>query len=123
MAAGRKPNTDDLELEATAIETDDEGYIQVDDRLRTSVDGAFALGDCNGRGAFTQTSYNDYEILAANLLDGDDRKVSDRFVTYAVFIEPAVRPRRGERDGAARGRAQGADSPACRCPASRAPAR
>jgi pyruvate/2-oxoglutarate dehydrogenase complex dihydrolipoamide dehydrogenase (E3) component len=88
VAAGRKPNTDDLGLEATAIEVDDKGYIRVDDYLRTSVDGVFALGDCNGRGAFTHTSYNDYEIVAANLLDGDDRKVSDRFTAYAAYIDP-----------------------------------
>jgi pyruvate/2-oxoglutarate dehydrogenase complex dihydrolipoamide dehydrogenase (E3) component len=88
VAAGRKPNTDDLGLETTGIETDEKGYVRVDDRLRTSVDGVFALGDCNGRGAFTHTSYNDYEILAANLLDGDDRKVSDRFPTYAAYIDP-----------------------------------
>jgi pyruvate/2-oxoglutarate dehydrogenase complex dihydrolipoamide dehydrogenase (E3) component len=78
VAAGRKPNTDDLGLEATAI----------DDHLRTSVDGVYALGDCNGRGAFTHTSYNDYEILAANLLDGDDRNVYDRFMAYAAYIDP-----------------------------------
>jgi pyruvate/2-oxoglutarate dehydrogenase complex dihydrolipoamide dehydrogenase (E3) component len=88
VAAGRKPNTDDLGLETTGIDTDEKGYVCVDDRLRTSVDGVFALGDCNGRGAFTHTSYNDYEILAANLLDGDDRKVSDRFTTYAAFTDP-----------------------------------
>ena len=88
VAAGRKPNTDDLGLETTGIETDDEGYITVDDRLRTSVDGVYALGDCNGRGAFTHTSYNDYEILAANLLDGDDRRLSDRFTAYAAYIDP-----------------------------------
>jgi pyruvate/2-oxoglutarate dehydrogenase complex dihydrolipoamide dehydrogenase (E3) component len=88
VAAGRKPNTDDLGLETTGIETDEKGYVRVDDRLRTSVEGVFALGDCNGRGAFTHTSYNDYEILAANLLDGDDRRVSDRFLTYAAYIDP-----------------------------------
>jgi pyruvate/2-oxoglutarate dehydrogenase complex dihydrolipoamide dehydrogenase (E3) component len=88
VAAGRQPNTDDLGLETTAIEVDDKGYIRVDDYLRTSVDGVFALGDCNGRGAFTHTSYNDYEIVAANLLDGDDRKVSDRFTAYAAYIDP-----------------------------------
>jgi pyruvate/2-oxoglutarate dehydrogenase complex dihydrolipoamide dehydrogenase (E3) component len=88
VAAGRKPNTDDLGLEATGIETDEKGYIRVDDRLCTTVDGVFALGDCNGHGAFTHTSYNDYEILAANLLEGDDRKVSDRCTSYAVFIDP-----------------------------------
>jgi pyruvate/2-oxoglutarate dehydrogenase complex dihydrolipoamide dehydrogenase (E3) component len=88
VAAGRKPNTDDLGLETTAIELDDKGYARVDDHLRTSVDGVYALGDCNGRGAFTHTSYNDYEIVAANLLDGDDRKVSDRFIAYAAYIDP-----------------------------------
>ena len=88
VAAGRKPNTDDLGLETTGIEVDDEGFIEVDDHLRTSVEGVFALGDCNGRGAFTHTSYNDYEILAANLLDGDDRKLSDRFTAYAAYIDP-----------------------------------
>jgi pyruvate/2-oxoglutarate dehydrogenase complex dihydrolipoamide dehydrogenase (E3) component len=88
VAAGRKPNTDDLGLETTGVETDDKGYIKVDDRLRTSVEGVYALGDCNGRGAFTHTSYNDYEILAANLLDGDDRKLSDRFTAYAAYIDP-----------------------------------
>jgi pyruvate/2-oxoglutarate dehydrogenase complex dihydrolipoamide dehydrogenase (E3) component len=88
VAAGRRPNTDDLGLESAGIETDEKGYVRVDDRLQTSADGVFALGDCNRRGAFTHTSYNDYEILAANLLDGDDRKVTDRFVTYAAFIDP-----------------------------------
>ena len=88
VAAGRKPNTDDLGLASTGIETDGKGYVRVDDRLRTTVEGVFALGDCNGRGAFTHTSYNDYEIVAANLLDGDDRKVSDRFTSYAAFIDP-----------------------------------
>ena len=88
VAAGRKPNTDDLGLENTGIETDEKGYVRVDDRLQTAVDGVFALGDCNGRGAFTHTSYNDYEILAGNLLEGDDREVSDRFITYAAFIDP-----------------------------------
>jgi len=88
VAAGRKPNTDDLGLEATGIETDDKGYVRVDDRLQTSADGVFALGDCNGRGAFTHTSYNDYEILAGNLLEGDDRKASDRFLAYAAYIDP-----------------------------------
>jgi pyruvate/2-oxoglutarate dehydrogenase complex dihydrolipoamide dehydrogenase (E3) component len=88
VAAGRQPNTDDLGLENTAIETDDKGYITVDDHLRASVDGVYALGDCNGRGAFTHTSYNDYEIVAANLLDGDDRRLSDRFTAYAAYIDP-----------------------------------
>ncbi len=76
VAAGRTPNTDDLGLEAAAIETDPRGFIQVDDQLRTNVEGVWALGECNGQGAFTHTAYNDFEIVAANLLDGDQRRVS-----------------------------------------------
>jgi len=90
LATGRTPNTDDLGLENTSIKRDDHGYIVVDDTLRTSVDGVWALGDCNGRGAFTHTSYNDYEIIAANLLRGEPRRVSDRIVTYAVFTDPPL---------------------------------
>ena len=90
VATGRTPNTDDLGLENTSIKRDDHGYIIVDDTLRTSVDGVWALGDCNGRGAFTHTSYNDYEIIAANLLRGELRRVSDRIVTYAVFTDPPL---------------------------------
>ena len=69
---------------------DERGYIQVDDQLRTSVPGIYALGDCNGRGAFTHTSYNDYEIVAANLLDSDPRRVSDRITAYALYIDPPL---------------------------------
>jgi pyruvate/2-oxoglutarate dehydrogenase complex dihydrolipoamide dehydrogenase (E3) component len=87
-ALGREPNTDDLGLEHAGIEVDDKGFIEVDDHLRTSADDVWAMGDCNGRGAFTHTSYNDYEIVAANLLDGEDRRVSDRIDTYAAFIDP-----------------------------------
>jgi pyruvate/2-oxoglutarate dehydrogenase complex dihydrolipoamide dehydrogenase (E3) component len=90
LAVGRAPNTDDLGLEKAGVETDKSGYITVDDQLRTNVPGIWALGDCNGRGAFTHTSYNDYEIVAANLLDGDARKISDRIVTYALFIDPPL---------------------------------
>jgi pyruvate/2-oxoglutarate dehydrogenase complex dihydrolipoamide dehydrogenase (E3) component len=90
LATGRTPNTDDLGLENTSIKRDDHGYIVVDDTLRTSVDGVWALGDCNGRGAYTHTSYNDYEIIAANLLRGEPRRVSDRIVTYAVFTDPPL---------------------------------
>jgi pyruvate/2-oxoglutarate dehydrogenase complex dihydrolipoamide dehydrogenase (E3) component len=90
LALGRRPNTDDLGLAAAGIATDARGYIQVDDRLATSVEGVYALGDCNGRGAFTHTSYNDFEIAAANLLDGDPRRVSDRIETYALFIDPPL---------------------------------
>ena len=90
LAVGRRPNTDDLGLEKTGIATDGRGYIQVNDRLETSVPGIWALGDCNGRGAFTHTAYNDFEIVAANLLDGADRKVSDRIACYALYVDPPL---------------------------------
>ena len=90
LAVGRVPNTDDLGLEKAGIEVDKRGFIQVDDQLRTNVPGIWALGDCNGKGAFTHTSYNDYEIVAANLLDNDPRRVSDRILTYALFVDPAL---------------------------------
>jgi pyruvate/2-oxoglutarate dehydrogenase complex dihydrolipoamide dehydrogenase (E3) component len=88
VALGRQPNTDDLGLAAAGIETDERGFIPVDDQLRTTAEGVWAMGDCNGRGAFTHTSYNDYEIIAGNLLDGDDRRVTDRIMTYAAYIDP-----------------------------------
>ncbi|KVO20805.1 FAD-containing oxidoreductase [Burkholderia ubonensis] len=90
LAVGRVPNTDDLGLAHAGVETDAHGYIEVDEQLRTNVPGIWALGDCNGRGAFTHTSYNDYEIVAANLLDNDPRKVSDRIPAYAMFIDPPL---------------------------------
>jgi pyruvate/2-oxoglutarate dehydrogenase complex dihydrolipoamide dehydrogenase (E3) component len=90
LAVGRRPNTDDLGIEKAGIEVDERGYIKVDDQLRTSVPGIWALGDCNGKGAFTHTSYNDYEIVAANLLDNVSRRVSDRIVTYGLFIDPPL---------------------------------
>jgi pyruvate/2-oxoglutarate dehydrogenase complex dihydrolipoamide dehydrogenase (E3) component len=90
LAVGRVPNTNDLGLDKAGVETNKAGYINVDDHLRTNVPGIWALGDCNGKGAFTHTSYNDYEIVAANLLDGDARKVSDRIMTYALFIDPPL---------------------------------
>jgi pyruvate/2-oxoglutarate dehydrogenase complex dihydrolipoamide dehydrogenase (E3) component len=90
LALGRVPNTEDLGLETTSIVVDQRGYIKVDDQLRTNVSGVYALGDCNGRGAFTHTSYNDYEIVAANLLDGDQRRVSDRITAYALYIDPPL---------------------------------
>jgi len=90
LAVGRVPNTNDLGLENAAIELDQRGYIKVDDQLQTNVPGIYALGDCNGRGAFTHTSYNDYEIVAANLLDGDQRRVSDRITAYALYIDPPL---------------------------------
>ena len=90
LAVGRRPNTDDLGLENAGVAVDGRGFIQVDEELRTSADGIWALGDCNGRGAFTHTSYNDFEIVAANLLDGGSRKVSDRIPAYAMYIDPPL---------------------------------
>ena len=90
LAMGRVPNTDDLGLKNAGVTVDQRGYIQVDDQLRTNVAGIYALGDCNGRGAFTHTAYNDYEIVAANLLDGDPRRVSDRITAYALYIDPPL---------------------------------
>src|SRR5712691_2732835 len=90
LAIGRRPNTDDLGLDKAGVATDPRGYIQVDDQLRTKVPGIWALGDCNGRGAFTHTSYNDFEIVAANLLEGDSRRVSDRILAYALYIDPPL---------------------------------
>jgi pyruvate/2-oxoglutarate dehydrogenase complex dihydrolipoamide dehydrogenase (E3) component len=90
LAVGRVPNTGDLGLKDAGVAVDQRGYIKVDDQLRTNVPGIYALGDCNGRGAFTHTSYNDYEIVAANLLDGDERRVSDRITAYALYIDPPL---------------------------------
>jgi pyruvate/2-oxoglutarate dehydrogenase complex dihydrolipoamide dehydrogenase (E3) component len=90
LAMGRRPNTDDLGLEKAGVAMDKHGFITVDDELRTSVPGIWALGDCNGRGGFTHTSYNDYEIVAANLLDHDPRRVSDRITTYGLFVDPPL---------------------------------
>jgi pyruvate/2-oxoglutarate dehydrogenase complex dihydrolipoamide dehydrogenase (E3) component len=90
VATGRRPNTDDLGLERAGVQQDARGYITVDDELRTNVPGIWALGDCNGRGAFTHTSWNDYEIVAANLLDGEHRRVSDRITAYALYTDPPL---------------------------------
>ena len=90
IATGRRPNTDDLGLERAGVEQDGRGYIIVDDELRASVPGIWALGDCNGRGAFTHTSWNDFEIVAANLFDGDHRRVTDRISAYALYIDPPL---------------------------------
>lgn len=90
LAVGRTPNTDDLGLDKAGIEVDKRGFIIVDDQLRTSVPGIWAMGDCNGKGAFTHTSYNDYEIVAANLLDNDRRRVSDRIEAYALYTDPPL---------------------------------
>ena len=90
VATGRRPNTDDLGLDAAGVAVDQKGFVVVDDRLATNVEGIWALGDCNGRGAFTHTSYNDFEIVAANLLDGAERRVSDRIPAYALYIDPPL---------------------------------
>jgi pyruvate/2-oxoglutarate dehydrogenase complex dihydrolipoamide dehydrogenase (E3) component len=90
VAIGRQPNTDDLGLENTGVKTDARGNIVVDDQCRTNVEHIWAMGDCNGRGAFTHTSYNDFEIVAANLLDDDPRRISDRVPTYALYIDPPL---------------------------------
>ena len=90
LAVGRTPNTNDLGLDRARVATDERGYIIVDDQLQTNVPGIWALGDCNGRGAFTHTSYNDYEIVADNLLNGDHRRVSDRIQTYALYTDPPL---------------------------------
>ncbi|TAA64772.1 FAD-containing oxidoreductase [Shinella sp. JR1-6] len=90
LATGRRPNTDDLGLDKAGVAADKRGYITVDERLETSAHGIFAMGDCNGRGAFTHTAYNDFEIVAANLLDNEPRKVSDRIQTYALYIDPPL---------------------------------
>ncbi|HET9664755.1 MAG TPA: FAD-containing oxidoreductase, partial [Burkholderiales bacterium] len=103
LGVGRTPNTDDLGLDKAGVVTDKHGYITVDDELRTNVPGIWALGDVNGRGAFTHTSYNDYEIVAANLLDNDPRRVSDRFQAYALYIDPPL-GRAGMTDSEAKNR-------------------
>jgi pyruvate/2-oxoglutarate dehydrogenase complex dihydrolipoamide dehydrogenase (E3) component len=90
LAVGRVPNTSDLGLERAGVTTDQRGYIIVDDQLQTNVPGIWALGDCNGRGAFTHTSYNDYEIVADNLFNADHRRVSDRIQAYGLFIDPPL---------------------------------
>jgi pyruvate/2-oxoglutarate dehydrogenase complex dihydrolipoamide dehydrogenase (E3) component len=105
LAVGRVPNTDDLGLDLAGVATDERGFIKVDDQLATNVPGIWALGDINGRGAFTHTSYNDYEIVAANLLDHETRRVSDRFPVYALFTDPPLaRAGLTEREARASGR-------------------
>jgi pyruvate/2-oxoglutarate dehydrogenase complex dihydrolipoamide dehydrogenase (E3) component len=90
VATGRRPNTDDLGLDQAGVAMDERGYIKVDSQLRTNVPGIFAMGDCNGRGAFTHTSYNDFEIIEANLFEGEERRVEDRITTYGLFIDPPL---------------------------------
>jgi pyruvate/2-oxoglutarate dehydrogenase complex dihydrolipoamide dehydrogenase (E3) component len=105
LAVGRRPNTGDLGLEKAGVFTDARGYITVDDSLATNVPGIWALGDCNGRGAFTHTAYNDFEIIAANLLKGEHRRVSDRVPAYALYIDPPLgRVGMTEREARASGR-------------------
>ena len=101
LAVGRRPNTDDLGLDHAGVATDSRGYVTVDEGLATNVAGIWALGDCNGRGAFTHTAYNDFEILAANLLDGEKRQVSGRLPAYALYIDPPL-GRAGMTDAQAR---------------------
>jgi pyruvate/2-oxoglutarate dehydrogenase complex dihydrolipoamide dehydrogenase (E3) component len=90
LAVGRRPNTDDLDLDKAGVRCDERGYIVVDDQLQTTATGIWALGDCNGKGAFTHTAYNDFEIVAANLLDDDPRKVSERITAYALYTDPPL---------------------------------
>ena len=105
LAVGRRPNTDDLDLDHAGVETDERGYIKVDDQLRTNVPGIWAMGDCNGKGAFTHTSYNDFEIVAANLLDNDPRRVSDRIAAHCLYTDPPLgRVGMSEREVRASGR-------------------
>jgi len=105
LAVGRRPNTDDLDLDRAGVVTDARGFIQVDDNLATNVPGVWALGECNGHGAFTHTAYNDYEIVAANLLDGERRRLSERILGYGLFIDPPLgRVGMTEREARAAGR-------------------
>ncbi len=105
VAVGRTPNTGDLGLDKADVATDARGYITVDDELQSSVPGIWALGDCNGRGAFTHTAYNDFEIVAANLLDGEHRRLSERVSGYALYIDPPLgRVGIGEAEARKRGR-------------------
>jgi pyruvate/2-oxoglutarate dehydrogenase complex dihydrolipoamide dehydrogenase (E3) component len=90
LAVGRQPNTDDLGFDRAGVRCDERGYIVVDDQLQTTAPGIWALGDCNGKGAFTHTAYNDFEIVAANLLDHDSRRVSERITAYALYIDPPL---------------------------------
>jgi pyruvate/2-oxoglutarate dehydrogenase complex dihydrolipoamide dehydrogenase (E3) component len=105
LAMGRVPNTGDLGLENTGVARDAHGYIVVDNQLRTNVAGIWALGDCNGRGGFTHTSYNDFKIAAANLLDHETHSVADRIRAYNLYIDPPLgRCGMTEREALASGR-------------------
>jgi len=100
FAVGRVPNTQDLGLDRAGVETDARGFVQVDDACRTSAEGVWCMGDANGRGAFTHTAWNDYEIVAANLFDNDPRRISDRIPCYALFIDPPLGRAGMNEDGA-----------------------
>jgi pyruvate/2-oxoglutarate dehydrogenase complex dihydrolipoamide dehydrogenase (E3) component len=105
LAVGRTPNTDDLGLDRAGVKTSQRGFIEVDEQLQTSVSGIWAIGEVNGRGAFTHTSYNDYEIVAANLFDGDARRTTDRILCYGLFVDPPLgRAGMTEREARASGR-------------------
>lgn len=103
LALGREPNTDDLGLETTGVQRDDKGFVKVDGKLRTNVPGIWAMGDVNGRGAFTHTSWNDHEIVVANLLDGEDRSIDGRVPPYALYVDPPL-ARMGDSEHQARAR-------------------
>lgn len=104
LAVGRTPNTGDLGLDHAGVALDEHGYVSVNDRLETNIPGVWALGDCNGRGAFTHTSYNDHEVVAGNLLEGEDRKISERVSTYALYVDPPLgRAGLSEADAIAKG--------------------
>lgn len=90
LAVGRSPNTDTLQIENTHLELDEKNYIKVNDYCQTNVEGIFAIGDCNGKGAFTHTSYNDFQIVESFLLSKKERKISDRITTYGLFIDPPL---------------------------------
>jgi pyruvate/2-oxoglutarate dehydrogenase complex dihydrolipoamide dehydrogenase (E3) component len=116
-AAGRTPNTDDLDLDKAGAQKDARGYIGVDDQRQTNVPGIVALGDCNGRGAFTHTSYHDHEIVADDLLKGAQRRVTDRIITYGSSIDPPL-VRVGMTEAAVRASKTEAPIGVCPCPAS-----
>ena len=109
LAVGRRPNTDDLGLEKAGVAVDSRGYIIVDDQLQTNVPGIWALGDCNGKGGFTHTSFNDSEIVSANLLDNDPRRVSDRITAYALYVDPPLGTRWYDGSGSPQDRPQDPD--------------
>ncbi|MEX2568254.1 MAG: mercuric reductase [Cyclobacteriaceae bacterium] len=90
VAVGRIPNTEELQLEKAGIKTDERGYIRINDTLETNIPGVYALGDCNGKGAFTHTAYNDFEIVYANLYEQGNRKISDRILNYGLFVDPPL---------------------------------